>query len=152
MGHSAGATLAFQLHNSTHLTLPTPAAVLGISGIYNFEAFLEAHSSIPAYQEFMENAFPDKASWEKAAPYTNRESDPAIWQQAKAIIIAHSKEDELVEKEQASFMLERARQTPCCEGKVHYLETTGLHNGIWQSGDILAGLITRSLQILGSGV
>lgn len=151
-GHSAGATLAFELHNNSSSRLPVPLGVLGIAGIYEFESFLKAHSEIPAYKEFMENAFPDRSLWEKAAPYTNRESDFAVWEHSKAVIIAHSEEDQLVEKEQASLMLQRARLTPHYKEKVHYLQASGNHDEIWGSGHILAGLITKSLQILGSKI
>jgi kynurenine formamidase len=152
VGHSAGATMAFELHNNSAHNVPTPAGVLGVSGIYHFEAFVKAHSDIPLYQEFMDNAFPDRATWEMAAPYTNRESDFATWEHAKAVIIAHSNQDELIEKEQASFMLERARLTPHYKEKVHYLEATGLHDEIWQNGSILAGIITKSIKLLQPGI
>jgi kynurenine formamidase len=151
VGHSAGATLAFELHNTPTYKVPTPAGLLGISGIYHFEAFLSAHSESRVYQEFMENAFPDRASWEKAAPYTNLEP-AAAWEDARAVIIAHSDQDELIEKEQASFMLQRARFSPHCKERVHFLEASGLHDEVWQSGHILADLITKSLQILQPGV
>jgi hypothetical protein len=149
VGHSAGATITFELHSDSKPKLPAPLGVLGISGIYHFEAFLEAHSQIPVYQEFMENAFPDQALWEKAAPYTNREPGLAIWETVKAVIIAHSKDDELIEEKQATFMLERAHMTPHTKEKAHFLEASGKHDEIWESGHILAGLITKSLKILG---
>jgi acetyl esterase/lipase len=149
VGHSAGATMAFELRNwYVHNKIPTPAAVLGVEGIYHFEAFIKAHSEVPVYQDFMENAFPDKTLWEKAAPYTNRECDFATWEHAKAVIIAHSDQDELVEKAQALFMLERASMTPRFKEKVHFLEASGSHDEIWQSGHILADLITKSIKIL----
>lgn len=150
VGHSAGATLAFELHSSSSAKVPAPLGVLGVAGIYHFEAFLEAHSQIPAYQEFMDNAFPNRAFWEKAAPYTNRERGLAVWEDTKAVIIAQSKDDELIEGEQAAFMLERARLTPHTRKKAHFLPATGKHDEIWESGTILADLIAKSLNILDS--
>jgi kynurenine formamidase len=149
-GHSAGGTLAFELNDwyMPRAMLPVPAAVIGIAGIYNFEAFIEDHSEIPAYRELIENAFPDKRLWERASPYKNRLPNYAAWEQAKAIIISHSKEDELVEEAQSSYMLERARMAPHCKDKVHFLEASGKHDEIWSSGTILAGLITKSIEIL----
>lgn len=150
VGHSAGATTAFELHNwyFPHKSLPRPAAVLGVSGIYHFDAFVQAHSEIPAYKELIENAFPDIASWDKASPYTNRLPDHAIWEHAKVVIVAHSDNDELVEKGQATSMLERARTTPHVKEKVQFLKASGSHDEIWQSGSILAGLIAKSIEIL----
>ena len=150
VGHSAGGTMAFELHNwyMPLRMLPVPAVVLGVAGIYNFEAFIENHSEIPAYRELIENAFPDKRLWERASPYKNRLPNYAAWEQAEAIIIAHSDQDELVEKAQSSYMLERARMAPHCKKKVHFLEASGAHDEIWGSGYILAGLITKSIEIL----
>lgn len=149
-GHSAGATMAFELHNwyMPLRVLPIPAAVLGVAGIYNFEAFIEDHTEIPAYRELMENAFPDKRLWERASPYKNRLPNYAAWEQAKAIIISHSSQDELVEQAQSSYILERARMAPHCKEKVHFLEASGNHDEIWASGSILAGLIVKSVEIL----
>lgn len=141
--------MAFELHSESKLKVPAPLSILGVAGIYHFDAFLEAHSQIPAYQQFMDSAFPNRALWEKAAPYTNREPGLATWETAKAIIIAHSKDDELVEEKQATFMLERAHMTPHTKGKVHFLEASGKHNEIWGSGHKLADLIIKSLKILG---
>ena len=128
--------------------LPIPAAVLGVAGIYNFEAFIEDHSETPTYRELIENAFPDKRLWERASPYRSCLPNYAAWEQAKAIIISHSDQDELVEKAQSSYMLERARMAPHCKNKVHFLKASGEHDEIWASGTILADLITKSIEIL----
>lgn len=151
IGHSAGATMTFELHNSYFKdeTLPLPAAVLGISGIYDFEGFLAAHSH-PAYREFMEGAFPDRSTWEQASPYTSKLLG-ASWESAKVIVISHSDDDELVEKGQADAMLERVGKTPDAEKKVHFLTATGKHDEIWESGYILAGLITRTVKFWQDG-
>ena len=149
-GHSAGATMAFELHNwYLHgAQLPKPLCVLGIAGIYNFDAFLEAHNHIPFYKAFMENAFPDKSLWEQASPYRSRLPGLANWEHAKAVIISHSFQDELVEEAQASFMLERTRMTANAQEKVHFLDASGTHDEIWSNGQILAGLITKSLEFI----
>jgi kynurenine formamidase len=149
-GHSAGATLAFELNNwyIPKAQLPQPACVVGISGIYDLEAFIESHSEIPAYRELIENAFPDKSLWEQASPYKSHLSETAIWQDARAVIVSHSDEDELVEKAQASYMLKRARAA--LNVKVHFLPATGAHDEIWGNGHILASLITMSIEILRS--
>lgn len=141
--------MAYELHNSYFpgKTLPVPAAVLGISGIYNFEALLAAHSH-PAYKEFMEGAFPDRATWTRASPYSSDLPGQALWESGKVIIISHSKSDELVEEGQATCMLERVRKTPHAESKVHFLEASGAHDEIWASGTILAGLVTKTIELL----
>ncbi|KAE8452375.1 hypothetical protein EG329_001075 [Mollisiaceae sp. DMI_Dod_QoI] len=150
VGHSAGATIAFQLHQSLlpGKRLPRPSCVLGIAGIYNFEAFVEAHSGIPAYKEIMENAFPQREAWTDASPYSSDPSKETLWEHVRLVVISRSEDDELVEKAQASFMLERARSVQNAAGKVHFLEASGAHDQIWSSGDILASLVVKTLALL----
>lgn len=147
VGHSAGATLAFQLHQDLlpGLSLPQPSSVLGIAGIYNFKSFIESHSGISAYKEIVENAFPDRTTWEEASPYSNQSSKRTLWAHAETIVISKSKDDELVEDGQASYMLERARSVASVSKKVHSLEARGQHDQIWSSGDILASLVVSTM-------
>lgn len=150
IGHSAGATMALELHKFyfTSYDLPLPAAILGVSGIYNFEGFVQAHSEIPAYRELMENAFPDLDQWDRAAPYTSRLHGQAVWEQVQTVVISHSDEDELVEKEQASSMLQRIQSIPSSKQKVYFLKATGNHDEIWESGTILADLVIKTVEII----
>lgn len=143
VGHSAGATMALELQKGF---LPTPIAVLGIAGIYDFEGLIKAHSH-PAYREFMESAFPDRSLWKKAAPYTNFSPDN-LYEIAKVVIISYSDDDELVETRQATSMLERIASGPLSKEQVHVLKASGNHDEIWGSGTILAGIITKSLDII----
>ncbi|TVY46230.1 Kynurenine formamidase [Lachnellula occidentalis] len=133
-GHSAGATMAFQLSNSylKDALLPTPTCVLGVAGIYHFDDFVEAHKHIPAYKEIMENAFPDHNVWEDASPSLTKLSGPALWEEAKVIIISHSDADELVEEGQSSTMIKRARSIVQAE-RVHSIQTTGKHDEVWEN-------------------
>lgn len=143
IGHSAGGTMALELQSPS---LPVPAVVLGIAGIYDFEGLLKAHDH-PAYQEFMENAFPDKSTWMKAAPFTNYSPDN-LYEKAKLVAISSSGDDELVEPGQAISMLERIASGPLPKGNVHFLKATGTHDEIWGSGSILAGLVKDVVELL----
>lgn len=148
-GHSAGGTMAFQLGSAvTDAVLPQPICVLGISGIYDLESFVESHSGISAYRELTENAFPRVDTWKAVSPASTHYPGKGLWENAKAVIISHSKDDGLVEDAQASYMLARARSSLGMRDNVHFLEATGPHDGIWESGTILAELITKSLAIL----
>lgn len=150
VGHSAGATMAFQLHQTLlpGRALPRPSSVLGIAGIYNFESFVDSHSEISAYKEIMYNAFPERKFWDEASPYSSSRNKETLWEHAEVIVISRSKDDELVEKDQASFMLERARSIPKATEKVHFLEASGAHDKIWSSGNILASLVVKTLGML----
>jgi kynurenine formamidase len=148
-GHSAGATMAFQLHNSYLMdaTLPIPVCVIGIAGIYHFKDFVEAHKEISAYKELMENAFPDHSVWDDASPPITQRG-LALWEQAKVIVISHSDDDGLVEKGQASTMIKRAHSIAQAKERVHQLGITGTHDEVWINGEILGGLILRSMDLL----
>ena len=146
-GHSAGGALVFQVSSAgLPKPLPRPACVLGISGIYDLNAFVWSHSH-PAYKEIAENAFPNLQDWEKVSPSV-AQKEGTIWEGAKVIIISQSKSDELVEEAQPGYMLDLARSLPDVRDKVHFLEATGAHDDIWGKGDILAGLIIKSVELL----
>jgi kynurenine formamidase len=149
-GHSAGATMAFQLRNSylKDAELPKPVCVIGIAGIYHFDDFVEAHKEIPAYKEIMENAFPDQSAWEDASPPIAKLAGLALWEQANTIVISHSDGDELVEKGQSSTMIKRARSIAQAEERVHWIETSGKHDEVWENGELLSGLILKSMDLL----
>jgi acetyl esterase/lipase len=149
-GHSAGATMAFQLHNSylKDVELPIPACVIGIAGIYHFRDFVEAHKEISAYKELMENAFPDHSVWDDASPPITQRPGLALWEQAKVIVISHSDDDELVEKGQASTMIKRAHSIAQAKERVHELEVLGKHDEVWENGKILGDLILKSMDLL----
>ncbi|TVY51471.1 Kynurenine formamidase [Lachnellula cervina] len=148
-GHSAGATIAFQLRNPylKDALLPSPACVLGVAGIYHFDDFVEAHKHIPAYKEMMGNAFPDHNVWEDASPPITKLSGDALWEDARVIVISHSDEDELVEKGQSSTMVKRARSITQAE-RVYSIQTTGKHDELWENGNLLGGLILKSMDLL----
>ncbi|KAF8853693.1 hypothetical protein BDZ45DRAFT_677499 [Acephala macrosclerotiorum] len=71
VGHSRGATLAFQILNQ--VGIETPAAVLGVEGIYDLGKLRDDHANIPMYQYFLESAFgTDEEVWKAASPTTQR--------------------------------------------------------------------------------
>ncbi|TAQ88551.1 hypothetical protein B7494_g3167 [Chlorociboria aeruginascens] len=149
-GHSCGATLAFELNNGVvpENPLPVPNCVLGIAGIYDFEAFVQAHSGVPVYKDFMDSAFPDKSVWETASPCPGRLERKTLWECTETVIISHSDEDELIERNQADLMLDRVRMTACFKDKVHFLKARSNHDQIWENGEILASLISSSMKLI----
>jgi kynurenine formamidase len=148
VGHSAGATLAFQIQEEfENFKIPIPLGVLGVEGIYDIPVLVKTYESIPAYKEFVENAFgPDEVVWENASPAHSKM--PAAWDKAGAIIIAHSDEDELLDRRQADAMMKRLQQSPSRRDKTHYFPATGQHDEIWKDGHELARLIENALALL----
>lgn len=148
VGHSAGATIAFQIHEQCEeFEVPVPLGVLGIGGIYDIPDLVKAYEKIPAYRQFVENAFgPEEMIWKSASPAFSTE--PAAWEKAKAIVIAHSDEDELLSKRQEDLMMKRLQGTAKYRDKTHYFPATGQHDEIWKNGHELARLIEAALALL----
>jgi kynurenine formamidase len=148
VGHSAGATLAFQIQDQFEgYKMPTPSGVLGVEGIYDIPVLVKTYENVPAYREFVENAFgPDETVWENASPARSEKS--AAWDKAKAIIIAHSDEDELLNRKQADVMVKRLQQSISCRDKTHYFPASGHHDDIWKNGHGLAHLIKNALALI----
>lgn len=146
-GHSAGATLAFQ-QGLWGSSIPQPWAFLGVAGIYDFDAFVRAHESVPVYKEIMQNAFPSQDTWDEASPGVNASSQQLeLWQGSQALIIAYSKEDELVDEAQAMLMLRSLQNRLGLQKKVHLMQVSGSHDEIWQNGQVLAGLLCDVLDM-----
>jgi kynurenine formamidase len=147
-GHSAGATLAFQTQEFCEgVGVPIPLGVLGIDGIYALKELTINYESIPAYKQFVMNAFgPDETVWMEASPYSSEQ--PAAWEKVKAVILAHSEEDELLDFTQTRLMCDRAQQTPSYQRSLHFLPAKGNHDQIWKQGNELARLIKEALDLL----
>jgi kynurenine formamidase len=148
VGHSAGATLAFQIHEQCEgFEVPIPLGVLGVEGIYDIPDLVNTYEKIPAYRQFIENAFGlDEMVWKHASPTSSKE--PAVWEKAKGIIIAHSDEDELLSRKQADLMMKRLQEPAKYGDKTHYFPATGRHDEIWKNGHELARLIETALALL----
>ena len=143
-GHSAGATLAFQVCMSRcwsqtpdsdgagRKDVVPPAAVLGLEGIYDIPALIEYHKSRPfysIYDEFTHSAFGEQRQrrggdgeeidvWKAASPTQGRYEE--TWTNGRLVVLAHSHEDELVEWEQVELMkaaLEERRRKKGSSGK-----------------------------------
>lgn len=148
VGHSAGATLALQIQEQFEgFNVPVPLCVLGVEGIYNIPELVKAYESIPGYREFVENAFGrDENVWVGASPALSK--SPTVWEKAKVIIIAHSDDDELLNRMQADLMMARLHKSKRCREKSYYFPAAGHHDEIWRDGHELARLIENALALL----
>ena len=128
-GHSCGATLLLQLAAGIGLEgasdsasdgddSPTslqpsggPEALVLTAGIYNIPLLLANHAppSCPApisaiYTDIITGAFgPDKAAYRAASPVAGKYGR-AAWPNGRLVVLAHSYEDELVERAQRDVM------------------------------------------------
>lgn len=172
VGHSAGATLAMQaaMSQAWRRTGPNgepaapevtlPVSILGVCGIYDIPQLLASHSH-PAYREFITSAFGEQTHdgcdvWAAASP-VNREFTRDFWLGGRYVLLAHSVDDELVERKQVENMkdvlvergwVERDHGSAGAERSFDVLELSGAHNEVWEKGHELARAIETCLQRL----
>jgi hypothetical protein len=151
VGHSAGATLAFQswVLRCACATYRPAKALVGLAGIYNLPAVVRNHAEEPFYRKFITDAFTaDEKIWVDASP-SNKEFE-GMWENggAETIILGSSEEDVLVEREQPEEMqavLEcqgwelvkgdgAGKKTGERKKEVLRLELEGSHDEIWKLG------------------
>lgn len=165
VGHSVGATMALlsTLASSKPFTniagskplpkIEPPMAALGVSGIYDFGLM---HKSFPDYAELTKNAIhnPGDVALASPASYSLAEYQDAWAQkdtQRRVLILAHSRDDGLVDWEQVEamagiFVSSKPQRTgvqrnPSGNFAVQVVETKGKHDDIWGHGTELARVI-----------
>ncbi|KAI9800079.1 MAG: hypothetical protein M1825_004261 [Sarcosagium campestre] len=157
VGHSCGATIAFQVLMQTWtdggIPVQLPLAICGVEGIYDLVALLETHKTIPAYREIVEGAFGlEESVYETVSPLTwlKREGLHEKWSQGRAVVIAHSKDDEMVEEDQALSMMTQLTNDGNSRDQRHdeFIWINGNHDEVWQQGTELARVISRALELV----
>lgn len=183
VGHSCGATLAFQAvmgavagHREQSYSgaedsgidakqvsmspgpLPPklsshPTAIVGVAGIYDLRKLQNDNRDISAYREFIEGAFgEDELLWDAVSPaqMVGSRGIEGGWKTGRLVVLAHSKEDELVNEEQLTSLRDALKgweaqpaQIPVRElsrkGRhVRVLPISGKHDDAWLHGEELA--------------
>lgn len=135
VGHSAGATLAFQVLSALQKSSDDlPKAVYGVEGIYDLRALIAEY---PDYVEFVEGAFgADETAW--PAPLD-------IDGYRGLVVLAQSDEDELLTWRQTEEMKERCELSLGVGGGIRVVKLVGMHDEVLQS-ERLAGVVERYLQ------
>lgn len=151
VGHSVGATLSFlaalqTADKKSNISVAPPAAVVGVSGIYDFPAI---HESNPEYEDMTKNAMEAKY-YEEASPacydvatYTKKWT---VKDGERVVVLAHSRDDGLVGWDQIEEMQKVFEGQPGFNTKL--VELKGIHNGIWEKGAELARAITETLEMM----
>lgn len=155
VGHSCGACLVLQVamkrywgsqYESTmalELNVVPPLAIVGIEGLYDLPALVKYHHDQPVYRNFTESAFgPSEATWASASPTNSKLSE--TWEDGKLVVIAHSREDELVEWEQPELMMKSLRIQEFKDSgdrRAKLLEVSGKHDQVWEEGTQVAKAI-----------
>nr|UZP48215.1 AvaC [Aspergillus versicolor] len=152
VGHSAGATLAFQLAMEPETSsLPTPKkplAILGASGIYDLRRLLNSIWHVVKYREeyvhMLEGAFGPggfaygeqsegrcSSEWDLASP-AKATSYGSSWCNAQLAMLVHSPDDELVPLEQ-STQFATVLESSLPPGVVQTrFDLAGSHDDIWR--------------------
>lgn len=148
VGHSCGATLAFQIpEKHGKETVPRPSCIIGSEGIYDLPSLLSTHQDSPFYPfylQFIVSAFGEiESAWIEASPCAAKA--PSIWAKTKVLMISHSEEDDLVEKQQSLKMLARITETKEWDGQATYVPVFGNHDEIHEKGVEMARIIEEGL-------
>ena len=124
-----------------------PRAIVGVAGIYDIKLLLEAYDEIPIYKQFIRGAFGDDVeTWREASPTSGRFANS--WHEGEAVVLAHSKDDELVGFAQTESMSNHLWMEKSKERRDIVISLKGKHNEIWSDGIEMARAIQTALQIL----
>lgn len=162
IGHSCGATLAFQavMGNVSGVDVAgekiiNPKAIVGVEGIYDLRLLRDNHRQCSAYEEFLTGAFGiDEDIWDAVSPAralgTGRFQDS--WGEGKLAVLAHSVDDELVDFAQVDAMSDGLKTWEEKEGKERRVlvlrDLHGLHDEVWSKGEELARVISIAVEEL----
>lgn len=166
VGHSVGATMAFQAALSQQVPWnPTaaakkegrvepPMAVLGVEGIYDFPLIVR---TVPEevrdkYQAPTEGAFgKNRSIWLEVSPaqYSANAYARSWGPGRRLVIVAHSREDELVDWDQVRAIQQAfAARVEGDRIKLEIVELKGKHHEIWENGQELARAIAEAMRSL----
>lgn len=150
VGHSAGATLAFQLLMGeaglcTHRvpdSVPLPAAVIAIAGIYDLVGLSARRNG--EYTRFIEGAYgSNREVWARVSPATFPRNFKDCWSEDTYCLLAHSPADSLIDGPEIDAMLTKLVRDGVETFVVRNL--VGEHDFAWQDGTQIAHLVSRIL-------
>ncbi|KAJ5146145.1 alpha/beta-hydrolase [Penicillium bovifimosum] len=166
VGHSAGATLAFQFAmEQPSSALKKPLAILGASGIYDLRKLLNSIWPVVEYREeyvhMLESAFgaggftygeynedSDGCGWDLASP-AKATTYGSSWPNAQIAMLVHSSSDELVPLEQ-STQFATVLESSLAPGAVCHtrFNLAGSHDDIWRKPEEMVRLILEAVMML----
>ncbi|KAK1984345.1 Alpha/Beta hydrolase protein [Colletotrichum cereale] len=152
IGHSAGATLAFQLPMGSVALgaapppeVKMPAAFIGLAGIYELYNFNARHGE--NYTQFIVAAFgEDQESWNKVMPASFSGSFKDALPAHNLILLAWSPQDTLVDEPEIDAMVSKLER----DGVERTIRKnlTHDHDFVWEDGKHVARLLSEALDLL----
>lgn len=134
-----------------------PDVIVGVEGIYDLRLLRDTFSQYEIYQQFISTAFgTDEQIWDAVSPVkiTSADGVAESWRCGKIAILAHSKNDSLVDVSQHEAMaciLESwaSTQTRAHERRVKVMtDLKGEHDKVWKCGKELATVIEKTIEEL----
>jgi acetyl esterase/lipase len=161
LGHSCGATLAFQVAMShskwgpkaTALSVPKPKAIIGLNGLYDMPTLIrepgEKHAALKGpYEAFTRLAFgDDEKVWQSMSPISVNDWK-AEWEESLKVVLVQSKDDSLVPYWQLVDMQKKIFESKAEAVELKEMEASGDHNELWQKGDRLAEIVVEVVKSL----
>jgi kynurenine formamidase len=151
VGHSCGATLAFQVVKRLRLQ---PKAIVGLAGIYDIVKFVEderqSQELYPIYKQIVVGAFGEAEDvWTNASPASYSSADLPKLLEGSKTIIGHSKSDELCRFAQSETMDARLKEAGIPAAAFIQFENSR-HDEMWQKGLDVAEAIAVAIRSLDS--
>jgi len=157
LGHSCGATLAFQAamdHQKWSSSAPPvqkPKVIVGLNGLYDLPNLIknsgEKHKHlVPVYEDFTRMAFgDDEKVWHDISPIAVSDWT-SEWTEGTKAYIVQSKADSLVPYNQLEGIQQNLQASKGPGLEVIELEAGGDHNDLWEKGDRLAEIVTEVMK------
>ncbi|KAF9766809.1 hypothetical protein IL306_000721, partial [Fusarium sp. DS 682] len=154
LGHSAGATLTYQLlmgeavlASQPTIPAPLPRVIIGISGVYDFPGLVTRFEGVHdgLYRSFVTGAYgSDVQLWKEVSPvnYHGKFS----WPGGMVAMLAWSPEDAVIDEPEIDCMVSKMKRdgTPMAVMK----DLIGDHDVVWEQGDQVARLVAEALAYL----
>jgi len=171
VGHSCGATMLCHYVAGVGLDegrdVDGPEALVLLAGIYSFPLFLRNHSvpTVPEniekiYSSIVTEAFGSDSSLYQSLSPTSGMYGSKTWRNGKSVVLAHSYEDELVERHQRDVMVvaldregwsvvvEEGDEEALGRRVLEVRDIKGTHDFVWRDGQECAKLIGEVVERL----
>lgn len=166
VGHSCGATLAFQIvmnnvSGASTAVISKPRAIAGVCGIYDLRLLRDDFKQYLSVEQFIQGAFGnDEHTWDRVSPasVTRPAGVVAGWTNGRVATLASSLGDSLINASQALAMEDtlvawkesRASQSGGTGEKsiIILRDLREEHDDVWAKGEELAKVITRTVESL----
>ncbi|KAH8693233.1 Alpha/Beta hydrolase protein [Talaromyces proteolyticus] len=159
VGHSCGATLAFQtvmgrVSGANPSTAPKPKAIVGACGIYDLRLLRDDFKQYGSVNEFITRAFgAEEDVWDEVSPGKVGRSDGVAsgWSTGQVAVVASSTGDSLINLPQGLVMGKVLKNwESLADGRtlVLHQDLQEEHDDVWSKGQELASVIIDALQNL----